>query len=342
MIDRVNSRTAEWLIAATARVLDAQDASFEHLFRISGLDPSRDLRFTNLEGVDFAGSVLDGFDFTGANLSGCSFANCVISGAIFDADQLDIQALKDALDSSQVFPPTLTGRVAKHLEALRRYSHVIQRTGPLGDTFVAAMLEALIANMSIFPAASSDRVAMYKLYSIIFSQVNLETPDGLNIRPISPKAQAYFLWRVERFSIEEISEILSIAYMDIISLLETAASSLQADALVAISDERESLVLAEILERSGCKVLDVITEASAIRFAIDHLRPGLLVLDEKFSTSAEDYTDVPTIIISSSTVSQNSSDAITVYRPIYEENFRQEVTRAILLGSETTNHSLKR
>lgn len=51
----------------------ADGAPFTELVKIAGLDPARDLRDTDLSGVDFAGSDLAGYDFSGARLSNASF-----------------------------------------------------------------------------------------------------------------------------------------------------------------------------------------------------------------------------------------------------------------------------
>ena len=58
---------------------------------------------------------------------------------------------------------SLTARVAAHLPFLRRYSRAVTGSQTSGDAYVVATLEALIADIGIFPTASSDRVALYKL-----------------------------------------------------------------------------------------------------------------------------------------------------------------------------------
>ena len=72
---------------------------------------------------------------------------------------------------------TLTERVAAHLPFLRRYSRAITGSQTSGDAFVAATLEALIADISIFPNASSDRVALYKLFARILKSASVEVPQ---------------------------------------------------------------------------------------------------------------------------------------------------------------------
>ena len=74
---------------------------------------------------------------------------------------------------------TLSTRIAPHLPYLRRFSRATTGSQTSGDAYVAATLEALIADVTIFPEASSDRIALYKLFSKLFttSAVKVPTPQ---------------------------------------------------------------------------------------------------------------------------------------------------------------------
>lgn len=63
---------------------------------------------------------------------------------------------------------TLSTRIAPHLPYLRRYSRALTGTQTSGDAYVAAVLEAIIADLSIFPDTANDRVALYKLFTQLF------------------------------------------------------------------------------------------------------------------------------------------------------------------------------
>ncbi len=58
---------------------------------------------------------------------------------------------------------TLSTRIAPHLPYLRRFSRALTGSQSSGDAYVAAALEALIADVGIFPEASSDRIGLYRL-----------------------------------------------------------------------------------------------------------------------------------------------------------------------------------
>ena len=72
---------------------------------------------------------------------------------------------------------TLSMRIAPHLPYLRRFSRATTGSQTSGDAYVAATLEALIADVSIFPQASSDRIALYRLFSALFSSTAVRIPE---------------------------------------------------------------------------------------------------------------------------------------------------------------------
>ena len=62
--------------------------NFKSLIQLSGLDPTKHLRFADWSGVDFSGCDLNGYDFTGARLHGCNFKGARIVGARFDQAEI--------------------------------------------------------------------------------------------------------------------------------------------------------------------------------------------------------------------------------------------------------------
>ena len=75
---------------------------------------------------------------------------------------------------------TLSTRIAPHLPYLRRFSRAVTGSQTSGDAYVAATLEALIADISLFPEASNDRIALYKLFSALFSTSAVDIPEPIS------------------------------------------------------------------------------------------------------------------------------------------------------------------
>lgn len=147
---------------------------------------------------------------------------------------------------------TLSTKIAPFLPTLRRYARAVTGSQTSGDAYVAATLEALIADVSIFPATKSDRVSIFKLFSDVFKTVDLEIPEvdspfaweqraAANLTAVSPlPRQAFLLKSVEEFSNGEIAEVLSIDDGEVTDLLTKASeeiSSQVATEIMIIEDE---------------------------------------------------------------------------------------------------------
>ena len=72
---------------------------------------------------------------------------------------------------------SLSMRIAPHLPYLRRFSRAVTGSQTSGDAYVAATLEALIADTSIFPDATNDKIALYRLFSALFSSSAISIPE---------------------------------------------------------------------------------------------------------------------------------------------------------------------
>lgn len=147
---------------------------------------------------------------------------------------------------------SLSVRIAAHLPLLRRYARSVTGSQTSGDAYVAATLEALIADISIFPKASSDRVALYQLFATIFGSAEIEIPQmdspfawekraAANLASLPTKAkQAFLLTTVEGFTIGETAEILKVSEDDVKPLLDAASREISeqiATDIMIIEDE---------------------------------------------------------------------------------------------------------
>ena len=147
---------------------------------------------------------------------------------------------------------TLSMRIAPHLPYLRRFSRAVTGSQTSGDAFVAATLEALIADLSIFPKSGDDRVALYRLFSQLFDSLsvpveNHETPFGwekraaANLEAVTPQARkAFLLVAVEGFRPDQAAEILDVDEAGLSRLLDNAGKEISrqvATEIMIIEDE---------------------------------------------------------------------------------------------------------
>ncbi|MVA96936.1 response regulator [Nitratireductor sp. CAU 1489] len=168
---------------------------------------------------------------------------------------------------------SLSTRIAPHLPLLRRYARAVTGSQTSGDAYVAAVLEALIADVSAFPDTSSDRVALYKLFSTVFGSTTVEIAPpqspfaweqraASNLATIPPVArQAYLLVAVEGFKTSETAEILDLDEAEIGVLLEAAATEISrqmATEIMIIEDEPLiAMDIEQIVEELGHTVTGI-------------------------------------------------------------------------------------
>jgi DNA-directed RNA polymerase specialized sigma24 family protein/CheY-like chemotaxis protein len=176
---------------------------------------------------------------------------------------------------------SLSSRIAPHLPYLRRYSRAITGSQASGDAYVAAMLEALIADTSIFPAATNDRIGVYKLYATIFSDLQVEvdsasSPFGwerlasANLATVPPRArQAFLLVAVEGFTLSEMAEVLDVAEEEAGRLLSKAAEDISAhvatDVLIIEDEPLIAMDIEHLVTSLGHRVTGIArTKAEAV------------------------------------------------------------------------------
>ena len=147
---------------------------------------------------------------------------------------------------------SLSTRIAPHLAYLRRFSRAVTGSQTSGDAYVAAMLEALVTDLSLYPERSSDRIALYRLYCTLFENLDVTLPDtsspfgwerqaASNLSNLPPAARkAFLLVAVECFDIAEGADILDISEERFAGLLDEASrdiSSQMTTDIMIIEDE---------------------------------------------------------------------------------------------------------
>lgn len=159
---------------------------------------------------------------------------------------------------------SLSTRVAAYLPTMRRFARAVTGSQSSGDAYVAAVLEALIADITAFPEAKNDRIAIFKLFSSIYESTTLdiepmESPfawegrAAANLAAVSAKPrQAFILHAVEEFTNDEIAEVLSVSEAEVDELLDQASrdisNQVKTDILII---EDEPLIAMDIEQLVG-------------------------------------------------------------------------------------------
>jgi CheY-like chemotaxis protein len=189
----------------------------------------------------------------------------------------------------------LSASIAPHLPFLRRYSRALTGDQQSGDAYVAALLEAVIADPSGMQAATDIRVALYRDFCRLWESVSLnmrtvrpsanwEAAAQNHLAAISPKArEAFLLMAVEGFKADEIGQIIACEADAVASLLEeaskTIARQVATDVLVIEDEPIIAMDIEEILHSLGHRITGVArTERQALELA-SSIRPGLILAD---------------------------------------------------------------
>ena len=190
---------------------------------------------------------------------------------------------------------TLSMRIAPHLPYLRRFSRAVTGSQTSGDAFVAATLEALIADLSIFPSSGNDRVGLYRLFSQLFDSLSVPIPDPVtpygwekraaaNLKMVTPRArQAFLLIAVEGFKPDEAAEILDVDAAGFSKLLDTAAKEISeqvATDIMIIEDEPLiAMDIEDMVENLGHRVTGIARTHSEAVDLYKRTKPKMVLAD---------------------------------------------------------------
>ena len=189
---------------------------------------------------------------------------------------------------------SISQAIAPHLPYLRRFARALAGTQAAGDAYVAATLEVLIEDPSLFDAKIDPRVALFRTFAGLWNSVGVNlkpdvqtsglTPADRKLESITPlPRQAFLLSAVEGFPVTDIAAILGLDRAEVEELIDQAgreiAAQVATDVLVIEDEPMIAMDLEGIVEGLGHRVMGVArTHAEAVK-AIAKERPGLVLAD---------------------------------------------------------------
>lgn len=203
--------------------------------------------------------------------------------------------------------------IAPHIPYLRRFARSLTGSQPSGDAYVEAVLQALVADPSMFTEGVPPRVALYSILIRVWDSVDLNnavTPRTelfeRRLDAMVPRArQAFLLTTVEGFSVQEAAAILDTDIPGIRLLIDEAGRSIAeqvATSVLIIEDEPMiAMDLEALVEGLGHEVAGMArTHAEAVE-AVRQRRPGLVLADIQLADGSSGL-DAVNEILSSITV----------------------------------------
>jgi len=183
--------------------------------------------------------------------------------------------------------------VAQFVPLLRRYGRALTGSQSAGDAYVAASLEAMVADPSVMDDERGPRVAIYRLFTKIWNSIAIngagpaaetKLPGEQKLAKITPlPRQAFLLVALEGFTESDAARILDIDVVTLRRLIEESGRELAADiATDVLIIEDDSFIAAELeslVENLGHRVLGVArTHAEAVALT-KNKEPGLILAD---------------------------------------------------------------
>jgi CheY-like chemotaxis protein len=217
--------------------------------------------------------------------------------------------------------------VAKYLPFLRRYARALTGNQTSGDAYVAATLEALIADKSLIEHERGPRMALYRLFTKIWNSVSVNGSPGssqpalpgdqklANITPL-PR-QAFLLVALEGFSEPDAARILDVDVVRLRALVEESGRELAAeiatDVLIIEDDTFIAMELETLVEGLGHRVLGVArTHAEALALT-KKKKPGLILADIQLADGSSGLEAVNELL--------TSFEAPVIFITAYPERF---------------------
>lgn len=186
--------------------------------------------------------------------------------------------------------------IAPQLPYLRRFGRVLSGSQQSGDAYVVAMLEALVAEPSIFPGELDPRVATYRTFLKVWNSVRLnhegrEAPTSerlaaadRKLEALTPRPrQAFLLMAIEEFTTRDTASILDTDEIEVKALVDQAASEIAeqvaTDVLIIEDEPMIALDLADLVTALGHEVCDTARTHKEAVAAFHKHRPGLVLAD---------------------------------------------------------------
>jgi CheY-like chemotaxis protein/DNA-directed RNA polymerase specialized sigma24 family protein len=204
---------------------------------------------------------------------------------------------------------SLAEKISAHLPQLRRFARLLTGSQTAGDTAVARLLQAILADPSIFPDLP-PRLGLYQCFLDAFTsrlEGNGEDAMGLgstaarSLAALSPQArQAFLLVTVEEFSPREAAQILEISDRRTEQLLEEAGAviggQISTDVLIIEDEPLIALDLKTLLTDLGHRVTSIARTHDDALHAASQERPGLVMADIRLADGSSGLDAVNDIL----------------------------------------------
>jgi CheY-like chemotaxis protein len=255
---------------------------------------------------------------------------------------------------------SISSLIGSQIPLLRRYSRALSGSQASGDAYVAALLEALVADPNLFDREAGPRTETYRLFSRIWNAMPLNGEGAGEIastslpekrlEAITPlPRQAFLLTAVEGFDSEQAARILGVEREEFDRLIDLAGREIgaQVASKVAIIEDEPLIAmdLENLVEGLGHEVVGLArTRVEAVALA-QAARPGLVLADIRLADGSSgldavneilETFGVPVIFITAYPetllTGQRPEPAFLISKPFRAETVKAIVSQALFFN----------
>jgi len=258
---------------------------------------------------------------------------------------------------------SLSDKVAANIPFLRRYARALTGSQATGDAFVAATLEAALADPDLKQTLEAGRVPLYRAFNKVWSSAYLEVAEQgeatgghesaaqSRLGTITPlNRQALLLTTLEDFSIVQAAEIMELEPDAIQELVREAVAEIDGESktsVLIIEDEPLiSMQLEDLVRSLGHDICGTAaTRTQALEVVADKA-PGLVLADIQLadgSSGLDAVNDilaigsVPVIFITAYPERLLTGDrpepTYLITKPFQEQTVRTAISQALFFRS---------
>ncbi len=185
--------------------------------------------------------------------------------------------------------------ISPHLPYLRRFARALTGNQRIGDIYVQAALESIVADPSRINPENDVRTSLYKILLEVWRSVPINAQFDPSLPPaevgalrsldaIAPRSRIAFLLRsLEGLTNAEVAQALDCSLSEVNQLIEDAgreiAEQIKTDVLIIEDEPLIALDLQSLVEDLGHNVVDVARTHKEAVASIAKLTPGLILAD---------------------------------------------------------------
>lgn len=252
-----------------------------------------------------------------------------------------------------------------HLPLLRRYARALTGSQDMGDAYVRATLEAIIADPASFPQEAAPRLGLYSMFhkvwrgavsesgALALAADSLEAIATARLSRITPLSrQALLLAAMEGFSTSDTAYLLGLSEGEVEGLVDEALVDIEkqtrTDVLIIEDEPIIAMDIEMIVRDLGHDVTAIaITRDEAVRDAKTH-RPGLVLADIQLADNSSGIDavrdiladfDVPVIFITAFPerllTGSRPEPAFLITKPFQRATVKAAISQALFFNAAT-------